>query len=66
MDARLEKFAIEIDSMVAFAKRINFDIETGDFNEFARLWYVDCFKAKRIMEDNMDNTIRILKQLVNK
>jgi hypothetical protein len=58
----MKNFQTEIQSMVLFAKRINFDMNRG-IKELSDLWIRDCQKTWAIIEDNKDEAKRIIKSL---
>jgi hypothetical protein len=62
MTTQIENYSNEIQSMVLFAKRINYDMNKG-IDELARLWINDCQKTWSILESNKDEAKRIVKQL---
>lgn len=57
----LSGFQNEINSIALFAKRINFDVENGDFSELVRLWLLDGQKFMNAVQDNKDQAISIVK-----
>jgi predicted phage-related endonuclease len=60
MKAQIENLSNEIESIVLFAKRINYDMNKG-IDELANLWINDCQKTWAILEDNKEETKRIIK-----
>jgi len=61
-DQLLEKYKSEIESIVLFAKRINFDIENDPIELLMKAWLNDTLVLYR--DENKDELIKILKQLV--
>ena len=59
------KFSNEINSIALFAKRINFNVETGCMLELTRLWLADNQKLYNAIEDNKDEAKRIIKTFLH-
>jgi hypothetical protein len=59
------KITPEIESLVAFAKSIKFDVVNGDMKELARLWYLQCIEDYRFLSDK-DNWFSIYNALQNR
>ena len=63
MNAQIENYTNEIESIVLFAKRINYDISKG-IDELTNLWIKDCQKTWLVIEDNKDEAKRKVKILI--
>ncbi|MFZ1786720.1 MAG: hypothetical protein WAT92_00350 [Saprospiraceae bacterium] len=54
-------FTNEITQIALFAKRINFNVESGCMLELTRLWLADNQKLYNAIEDNKNEAKRIIK-----
>ena len=64
LDSKKETTIIDKDtlnSIVLFAKRINYDLDNGSIDELAKLWYEDLQKLYKAIDDNRDEFIKTLK-----
>ena len=62
IEDQLLRFENEMHQIVLFAKRINFDVETGDVTELIRLWLND---SKAFYDaDNQEFILSVMKSML--
>ena len=62
IEAQLLRFESEIQQIVLFAKRINFDVDNGDITELIRLWLND--SKQFYHEDNKEFVLSAMKSML--
>ncbi len=63
MEVILKPYETQINEIVRFAKRINYDISKGA-DELMKLWLEDGRKFQVFVEDNKEDFIRTTKQFI--
>jgi hypothetical protein len=61
IDKKIKVDKDTLNSIVLFAKRINYDLDNGSIDELAKLWYEDLQKLYKAIDDNRDEFIKTLK-----
>jgi hypothetical protein len=61
IDKKIKVDKDTLNSIVLFAKRINYDLDNGSVDELAKLWYEDLQKLYKAIDDNKEEFIKTLK-----
>lgn len=62
--ANLLKFKTEIEQVVRFAKRVGYNLETGNFNDLMSAWLEDGRKTQVFLAEQRDVALPLLKKMV--
>lgn len=61
IDKKIKVDKDTLNSIVLFAKRINYDLDNNSVDELAKLWYEDLQKLYKAIDDNKEEFIKTLK-----